>query len=595
LFCGLVVVVGAGRRGVARTRLIEHFPDAVELDALRKINGVNQSTTPFLVTLIASGGRNLSVTWSTMNLTCSEIEFGTIPTRLHLRRVGASTSYSLAKGQYRSQQIHVVHFDFNSTELRHASLFYRVGCAADAAWSAVMRVVPAPSANDAFTVFAAADVGNSMGGQAVLRHMRQRAHALRSTRVPALVLVAGDVAYGNGDLSAPPFNGWDRFQALLSPIASSVPVAVCEGNHDGEWDEHFVPLRARFAPPARWYTIDRGAVRFIVLSTEDNNDVELEEKQMLFLRRALKAARSPSSGVEWLIVVGHRPLFDSNRLYGDQTELRAQMIPLFDEFAVDLYIGGHQHDYERTYPLVNRTGVPVQLVPSSAGKPYAKGNGTIYTVIACERRRLRNILLGFSDELGNAAGGEERLAVKDRKLARKEARRAGRPGESVAEIQAFAATDDQRAEAAVLKAQAAIRDAYAGKPELADIHTHSDWKWPSPQWSAVRSADAYGYTELTFGANGSSLHWRFWRMDDNGEHETLDEFFVCRAGERCRFSREERNATTTQPVASTTKVSPSSSQLQTNGDTRTIITVLHSCVGLLCVAIGAMALMKGKR
>jgi hypothetical protein len=115
-------------------------------------------------------------------------------------------------------------------------------------------------------------------------------------------------------------------------------------------------------------------------------------------------------------------------------------------------------------------------------------------VIATERRRLRNILLGFADEYGNAAGGEERQLVKDRKLARKEARRAGRPGESVSEILQFAATDDARADAAVAKAQAAIRDAYAGKPELADIHTHSDWKWPAPQWSAVRSGDAYGYT-----------------------------------------------------------------------------------------------------
>jgi 3',5'-cyclic AMP phosphodiesterase CpdA len=180
--------------------------------------------------------------------------------------------------------------------------------------------------------------------------------------VPALVAVAGDVAYANGDLSAPPFNGWDRFQALLSPIAASVPVAVCEGNHDGEWDEHFVPLRARFAPPARWYTIDRGAVRIIMLSTEDNNAVELEEKQMQFLRRALRAARLPDSGVQWLIVVGHRPLFDSNRLYGDQTEMRAQLVPLFDEHAVDLYIGGHQHDYERTFRCAIAPAVPVQLV-----------------------------------------------------------------------------------------------------------------------------------------------------------------------------------------------------------------------------------------
>jgi hypothetical protein len=91
-----------------------------------------------------------------------------------------------------------------------------------------------------------ADVGTSIGGQAVLRQMRR--DASKSKHPPSLLLIAGDIAYSNGDKTgvfyvlgskfflnfklchfvfcyvhmnvAPPNNVWDRFQAMLSPLIS---------------------------------------------------------------------------------------------------------------------------------------------------------------------------------------------------------------------------------------------------------------------------------------------------------------------------------------------------------------------------------------
>jgi hypothetical protein len=76
----VVVVVAVVLDGcVGRTRRMNTFPTLLNWCFDYHIR--QSSATPFLVTLLRRVRRNLSVTWSTMVPTCSELEFGTMPNR----------------------------------------------------------------------------------------------------------------------------------------------------------------------------------------------------------------------------------------------------------------------------------------------------------------------------------------------------------------------------------------------------------------------------------------------------------------------------------------------------------------------------------
>ena len=61
------------------------------------------------------------------------------------------------------------------------------------------------------------------------------------------------------------------------------------------------------------------------------------------------------SATPWIIVTGHRPFYTS-REHGATAWMLAEFEPLFQQWGVDLVLGGHNHFYERMYPI--RAGIP---------------------------------------------------------------------------------------------------------------------------------------------------------------------------------------------------------------------------------------------
>jgi hypothetical protein len=70
-------------------------------------------------------------------------------------------------------------------------------------------------------------------------------------------------------------------------------------------------------------------------------------------------------------------LYDSNLAYSDDLDLRNQLVPLFDRYRVDLYLSGHEHHYERTWPLRNNRASTV--VEKKNRNEFEQSAGTIYT------------------------------------------------------------------------------------------------------------------------------------------------------------------------------------------------------------------------
>jgi predicted MPP superfamily phosphohydrolase len=238
-----------------------------------------------------------------------------------------------------------------------ATYSYRVGDAGKG-WSEThtFRTAPAtPPARFVFTAFA--DHG-------VTPAAKQNVRRVLAGEKPAFHLIMGDLSYANGNQPI-----WDDWFELLEPLASQVPVMVCPGNHEDERNIRFATYLARFALPEKelYYRFDYGNTRFIMFNSQDFRDAE----QLRWFERELSEARRDPA-VRWVIVAMHHPLYSSTVRRLNDTARITVLQPLFDKYRPDLVMLGHNHNYERTYPLLG--GKPVVRHPNR----YRRGQGVIY-------------------------------------------------------------------------------------------------------------------------------------------------------------------------------------------------------------------------
>jgi 3',5'-cyclic AMP phosphodiesterase CpdA len=211
------------------------------------------------------------------------------------------------------------------------------------------RVAPVHSAPasgaDSLRFLAVADTGSgnanqfAVGAQMAARHRRQPVD---------LVLLGGDNIYPAGNLLDVENTFQRPYRDLLG---AGVPFHAVLGNHDirtqnGDPQQRYRP----FGMASRWYSLRRGPVAFFLLDTNVN---ARWQHQLPWLTKALAASNAP-----WKVVVGHHPLYSAG-LYGDDPAAIARLTPLFERHGVQLYINGHEHNYERTKRIRGTTFLTV--------------------------------------------------------------------------------------------------------------------------------------------------------------------------------------------------------------------------------------------
>jgi alkaline phosphatase D len=72
--------------------------------------------------------------------------------------------------------------------------------------------------------------------------------------------------------------------------------------------------------------------------------------QTQWLESTLAAARAGTT-VDWIVVQMHQSALSSSSDNGSDAGIRQAWVPLFDQYQVDLVLNGHDHDYERSYPV----------------------------------------------------------------------------------------------------------------------------------------------------------------------------------------------------------------------------------------------------
>lgn len=184
---------------------------------------------------------------------------------------------------------------------------------------------------------AVADTGSGDENQRAVGRQMAAAHRRRQID---LVVLGGDNIYPSGDLAKVEATFQRPYAELLQ---AGVPFHAVLGNHDIR-TANGVPQVAYppFGMKGRYYNLRRGPVEFFMLDTNGNADWQ---RQMSWLRTTLARSQAP-----WRVVVGHHPIYSSG-FYGNDPHLRAKLSSLMERHGVQLYINGHDHNYERSKPI----------------------------------------------------------------------------------------------------------------------------------------------------------------------------------------------------------------------------------------------------
>ncbi|HEX3426193.1 MAG TPA: fibronectin type III domain-containing protein [Acidimicrobiales bacterium] len=96
--------------------------------------------------------------------------------------------------------------------------------------------------------------------------------------------------------------------------------------------------------------------------------------QTLWLHQTLLDA-STNNSIEFIVVQLHQcPLSTSKTGNGSDLGLRQAWLPLFDQYNVDLVVCGHDHNYERTYPVRGYTPLVVTGTTTNTGSAVVAPN-----------------------------------------------------------------------------------------------------------------------------------------------------------------------------------------------------------------------------
>ena len=258
----------------------------------------------------------------------------------------------------------------------NTTYYYRVGGGSE--WSDIYNFQTLEEKPESITIGVIADHGTSSNAQETTSNM--------VNEDLDLVVHGGDISYAN-NLGAG--NGWgdntvwDEYQNQIEVLASKYPHMYAPGNHEEDDDPYgFDAYESRFynpGPNSFWYSFDFEFIHFISVSSE--HDYDSGSTQYNWLQGDLETANNNRENVPWIVLFGHRPMYSSNGDgdgHGSEIEFRDAMESLLFEYNVDLALWGHDHHYERTYPVFQE-----EVYSNNSGdmsNPYYSPGATIHIV-----------------------------------------------------------------------------------------------------------------------------------------------------------------------------------------------------------------------
>jgi predicted MPP superfamily phosphohydrolase len=188
-------------------------------------------------------------------------------------------------------------------------------------------------------------------------------------KTPELVLGLGDYIYNDDEA--------DCWLEIVEPIDDKIKIAI--GNH--ETGAILTELMEHYGLTDQYYSFDYQNVHFTVMSDYVSDEIGSEQHD--FVQNDLaKAAADPN--IDWIVVSHHSQKYAATQNYDIPEEREWNNIyhPLFEQYNVDLVLQGHQHNYQRTYPISYNSDTPMNPIVTDRNRnTYTNPEGQIFLTV----------------------------------------------------------------------------------------------------------------------------------------------------------------------------------------------------------------------
>lgn len=255
---------------------------------------------------------------------------------------------------------------------------YRVG--GEGAWSPEysFTTAPEPGSSVKFSVGIAGDARDNQSTWGQLLSQME-------SHDPAFYLFSGDLV----DLGVNMVE-WEAWFDALAGVGEYKPVMTVHGNHEFLTRQYF----GLFALPGneQWYSFDYGQLHVVGLNDTVAQATDMDT-QASWMDQDLQESEAPLE-----IVFHHKPAYTSCNTHPPEAELQEKWSPVEERNGVVIDFTGHNHNYERSYPLnggvettadlgttyIVSAGAGANLYDNDLGQPYTEVAAVTYHYVILE-------------------------------------------------------------------------------------------------------------------------------------------------------------------------------------------------------------------
>ena len=169
-------------------------------------------------------------------------------------------------------------------------------------------------------------------------------HQIHQKIVNEIIKIKPPLVFHTGDLVEDGLipDQWVTFNNIVSDLTNIADFYPALGNHENNSPFYF----DNFDLPNndRWYVVEKNNLHFIIL--DSNSDCSIGSEQYLWVEDDLQ---NIAESIKFIIAIFHHPPFSTGPHTEDEKGLRQSIVPLFDQYGVDIVFNGHNHNYERSF------------------------------------------------------------------------------------------------------------------------------------------------------------------------------------------------------------------------------------------------------
>lgn len=228
--------------------------------------------------------------------------------------------------------------------------------------------------NETFNIAAAGDFGCGKNANKTVNNIL--------VKDPEVVLALGDLSYRKSP---------DCWFTLFSPLETDGSTRIAIGDNE-MYPLKFDKYLDHFNLTSPFYSFDYKNVHFIALATAKNKEIPYvtDSEQYKFVENDLKEAND-NKKIKWIIVFQFRAFYSSNTTHPGLDELQDTYHRLFAENGVDIVLQAHNHNYQRTLPILyNESKSFTPIVTDSNPDRYYDPKGVIFVTVGTGGEDLYN-------------------------------------------------------------------------------------------------------------------------------------------------------------------------------------------------------------